>query len=102
MVDRTAPPMTTVACPKCGFEEPESATECSRCGIVFGKYGSRLRVPSPSGEGAAEPRGRGAELKILGVGLTAAVVVYAIPFTRFVFSAIITLFHEFGHAVVGW
>lgn len=42
------------------------------------------------------------ELKILGIGLAAAIVVYALPFTRFVFSAIVTLFHEFGHAVAGW
>src|SRR6185436_7236980 len=42
------------------------------------------------------------ELKILGFGLAAAIIVYVIPFTRFVFSAIVTLFHEFGHAVAGW
>ena len=42
------------------------------------------------------------ELKILGLGLAGAIVAYAIPFTRFVFSAIITLFHELGHAVAGW
>jgi hypothetical protein len=42
------------------------------------------------------------ELKVLGFGLLAAIVVYALPFTRFVFSAIVTLFHEFGHAVAGW
>lgn len=43
-----------------------------------------------------------AEWRILGIGLAAAIVVYAIPFTRFVFSAIVTLFHELGHAVAGW
>jgi len=42
------------------------------------------------------------ELKVLGFGLIAAVFVYALPFTRFVFSAIVTLFHELGHAVAGW
>ncbi|MDQ6803124.1 MAG: hypothetical protein M3041_20160 [Acidobacteriota bacterium] len=42
------------------------------------------------------------ELKILGIGLIAAIVVSAIPLTRFVFSGIITLFHELGHAVMGW
>jgi len=122
--------LVTIACPKCGFEEPESATECSRCGIVFGKFGRpspgpsghplpvgegfREHDPSPLGEGAAKRRVRGdddkiadgrlgaSELKILGIGLAMAIVVYSIPFTRFVFSAIITLFHEFGHAVAGW
>ncbi|MFZ2493591.1 MAG: hypothetical protein WA208_19090 [Thermoanaerobaculia bacterium] len=42
------------------------------------------------------------ELLILGSGLAAAIVVYALPFTRFVFSALVTLFHELGHAVAGW
>jgi len=42
------------------------------------------------------------ELKILGFGLMAAILVYALPFTRFVFSTLVTLFHEFGHAVAGW
>ncbi|HEX2062168.1 MAG TPA: hypothetical protein VHK90_15620, partial [Thermoanaerobaculia bacterium] len=43
-----------------------------------------------------------AEWKILGFGLGAAILVYAVPFTRFVFSALVTLFHELGHAVMGW
>ncbi len=42
------------------------------------------------------------ELKILGAGLVAAIVIYALPFTRFIFAAMVTLFHEFGHAVAGW
>lgn len=102
-----------IACPKCGFEEEENARECSRCGIVFGKLGhaspaaSRHPLPASRGDGSQSseiPNGRlgRAELKILGIGLVAAIVVSAIPFTRFVFSAIITLFHELGHAVMGW
>lgn len=42
------------------------------------------------------------EWRILGFGLAAAIVVYWLPFTRFVFSALVTLFHELGHAVAGW
>ncbi len=42
------------------------------------------------------------EIKILASGLIAAIVIYALPFTRFVFSALVTLFHELGHAVAGW
>lgn len=42
------------------------------------------------------------ELTVLGSGLAAAIIVYVVPFTRMVFSLIVTLFHEFGHAVVGW
>jgi hypothetical protein len=42
------------------------------------------------------------ELVILGSGLAGAIVIYALPFTRFIFSMMVTLFHEFGHAVAGW
>ncbi len=119
-----------IACPKCGFEEPESATECSRCGIVFGKYapspaasrefasplaprsgesasplapqsGERVRVRGDD-EDVADGNIGSKELKILGFGLIAAIVIYAIPLMRFIFSAMVTLFHELGHAVMGW
>ncbi|HYS54867.1 MAG TPA: hypothetical protein VER58_14005 [Thermoanaerobaculia bacterium] len=42
------------------------------------------------------------ELKVLGIGLVLAIIANVIPFVRFVLSAIITLFHELGHAVMGW
>jgi hypothetical protein len=42
------------------------------------------------------------EVRILAIGLGLAILVYAVPFTRFVLSAMVTLFHEAGHAVVGW
>src|SRR5205085_4916566 len=101
----------TASCPKCGFEEPESATECSRCGIVFGKWtpspaakpalsGAEGRHPLPTGE---VTQGLGAaELRILGIGLVLAIVITAIPFARFIFHPIIILVHELGHAVAGW
>ncbi|HEX6084580.1 MAG TPA: hypothetical protein VF266_08635 [Thermoanaerobaculia bacterium] len=96
-------------CPKCGHTAAFGALECERCGVIFSKA-SHSRTPLPPrrayvlddeervDDGRIGPR----ELKILGFGLGAAIVVYAIPFTRFVFSAIVTLFHEFGHAVAGW
>ena len=98
-----------IACPKCGFEEAESARECSRCGIVFGKYGasgtprsSTALVPLDDEDEVADGRLGPSELKVLGIGLAMAIVAYAIPLTRFILSAMVTLFHEFGHAVVGW
>jgi hypothetical protein len=42
------------------------------------------------------------ELRILGIGLVLAMIVNAVPILRFIFSAIITLSHELGHAVMGW
>ena len=112
-------------CPKCGFEQPSAATECGRCGVIFAKSQQAERRPDadepleampqrPSYRPACVPAmpvfvdvvedgrlGR-SELKLLGFGLVSAVVIYAIPFLRFVFSALVTLFHELGHAVASW
>jgi len=90
-----------VPCPRCSFDNAEDALECARCGIVFAKW----RPVTPyvfEEERVADGRIGAAEWRILGGGLAAAIVVYIIPFTRFVFSALVTLFHEFGHAVIGW
>jgi hypothetical protein len=93
-------------CPKCGHTASFGALECERCGVIFSKAShSRTQMPRPYGieeERVGDGRIGPAELRILGYGLLAAIGVYALPFTRFVFSAIVTLFHEFGHAVAGW
>jgi len=96
--------LPNIACPKCGFEEPESATECARCGVVFNKIVADRRPQEREHGRAGLPvlHSSRAPWNIILFGLTAAIVAYAIPLTRMMFSAIVTLFHEFGHAVVGW
>ncbi len=94
-------------CPKCGFASPDGAAECVACGVVFAKVTRRHTEPEIDPwvleeERIADGRIGLVELKVLGIGLAAAVVVYVLPFSRFVFSALITLFHELGHAVAGW
>ena len=94
-------------CPKCGFEAMRGATECERCGVVFAKAVSPAFRPRPprvedDEERVLDGRLGPAERRIMGFGLAAAIVVYAIPFTRYVFSIIVTLFHELGHAIMGW
>lgn len=94
-------------CPKCGFANARGAIECGRCGVIFSKVEDRQSGLSgqarlPVLHVVADGRIGPAEWKILGIGLALAVVAYVIPFTRFVFSALITLFHELGHAVTGW
>lgn len=42
------------------------------------------------------------ELRVLAAGAVLAAAASAIPFTRFVLSTLVTLFHELGHAVAGW
>ena len=93
-------------CPKCGHTAAFGALECERCGVIFAKA-THVRTPvlRPyviEEERVADGRIGPAELKVLGFGLVAAIVAYAVPFTRFVFSALVTLFHELGHAVAGW
>jgi hypothetical protein len=101
-------------CPKCRFEQPSGNPECARCGVVFAKWHQdeavhrapqqQAAVPDPAADEDDVQDGRigRKELTILGSGLAAAAVVYAVPFTRLVFSALVTLFHELGHTVVGW
>ncbi len=42
------------------------------------------------------------DAKMLAAALVAAVLAHAIPFVRIVLSALVTLFHEFGHAAASW
>lgn len=104
----------TMQCPKCGFEQSDDSTECPRCGIVFARWleardheylrearaHSPLATPPPP---PPEPTGfTRTHFKILGFGLVAAIVASVLPFVSFVLSAIVTLFHELGHAIVAW
>jgi hypothetical protein len=107
-------------CPKCGFEQADASVECARCGVVFAKvaeaeafphFHRRPEPPMPAdvaedvfeeGEVVRDGKVGAQELKILGIGLVTAIVVYAFPLTRFLMSALVTLFHELGHAVVAW
>ncbi|MBV9495748.1 MAG: hypothetical protein JOZ54_15990 [Acidobacteria bacterium] len=88
-------------CPSCKFPTPEEAEECPRCGVIFAKWQPRpviLHDHDPVEDGRLGKR----ELKILGIGLAAAIVVTFVPFLSFVFLTLKTLFHELGHAVVSW
>lgn len=98
-------------CPKCGFEQPAERVECARCGVIFAKW-ETSPAPTPLPD-RISPRAiitdsvqdgpLGAkEIRGLAFAFGVAMLVYIIPFTRFVLSAMVTLFHEFGHAVAGW
>jgi hypothetical protein len=95
-----------VLCPKCNHQNNERATECWQCGVVFAKIGqSRTIAIRPyviEEERIADGRIGRSELKVLGFGLVAAILAYALPITRFLLSTLVTLFHELGHAVAGW
>ena len=97
-------------CPRCEYERPDDAVECPRCGVVFEKLEQDDDLPPQSigvissrlaEADAGEPFGR-KELKILATGLVAALFVLAVSPLRFVMSALVTLFHELGHAVASW
>ena len=92
-------------CPKCGFESAPTAPECARCGVIFSKLTRETPIIRPyviEEERVADGRVGREELKVLGLGLSMAILAYALPFTRAVFSLLVTLFHELGHAVMGW
>jgi len=97
-------------CPKCGFEQPDGGVDCARCGVIFAKWESGPSAPPPeriAPRGVVTemvedgPLGR-KELLNLAIAFAAALLVYVVSFTRFALMAMVTLFHEFGHAVAGW
>jgi hypothetical protein len=59
---------------------------------------SDLQLAARPGTPALEPAAR----RALVVGGALALVVYAVPFLRFVFHVLITLVHELGHAAAAW
>lgn len=63
----------------------------------------RTRSRSTPGKPAGASRGfTKGQLQILGLGLVAAIVASVMPFVSFVLSAMVTLFHEFSHAIAAW
>lgn len=88
-------------CPRCAFPSSESAAECGRCGVIFAKWQPRPVIIEDE-ERVEDGRITRRELRILGIGLAIALVVYAVPLLRYIFSTLETLFHELGHAVVAW
>ena len=93
-------------CARCGFENAPDAIECARCGVIFAKVDVapplRRRRSSLDDDVVTDGRITRKELTILGSGLAAAIVVSLLPFTRFIFSALVSLLHETGHAIVAW
>jgi hypothetical protein len=95
-------------CPKCGFENGEGAVECGGCGVILSKATDfqprfvRRTVAVEELERIGDGRIGVAEWRVMGIGLALALVAYLIPLTRAAFCALISLFHEFGHAVAGW
>jgi hypothetical protein len=99
---------TSKVCPACSFEQDDGGEACARCGVIFSKVrtGPAMRRPevsavvAPSIADASESNSNA--WKLLGIGLIAAVIAHVLPFIRFVLSPLVTLLHEFGHAVAAW
>ncbi len=99
-------------CPKCGAAQFEEQIDCSRCGIVFHKYKPQQNLQADEAVSYAEVEPEGGEdalrtvsstaLKMLAIGMVAALGVMSLPFMRAVLSAFSTLFHEFGHTLFAW
>ena len=103
--------MSSILCPACSFEQDEGGESCARCGVIFAKVRTDAAPPahasppqpmpidSPLAEND-EPGGKA--WKLLVGGLVAALIVHVLPPCRFVLSPLVTLLHEFGHAVAAW
>ncbi len=104
-------------CPKCGFRQPSNLHECVKCGVIFDKLKNDAPDAGPEiihAQDAEAYADEDVEYELyvqqvekkgvisLGVGLAAAILIFFFPFWKYVFSAFITLVHEFGHAVFGW
>ena len=94
---------TSIICPACSFEQDDGKQTCDRCGVIFDKIKTGAVPRRPSSPTGPVPIGQpGKEWKLLAAGLVAAAVAHAFPFLRFVLSPLVTLLHEFGHAVAAW
>lgn len=81
-------------CPSCGQSQPNNATECAACGVIFAKWKARAeaQAAAPAVSSAAAPPGAqdapldwGAAVKGAVVGGVASVIesmVVAIPFMK--------------------
>ena len=88
----------TESCLQCGRELLEPFEECHHCGLVQSKHRPFERRSSRLVLASVDPEGRRALL----LGGAIAVVLYLFPFTRFVFSYLLILIHELGHAATSW
>lgn len=88
----------------------EQCETCARCGVIFAKVHDSAAPRPVSSPGPSVPAGlpvkaarsEGTEWRLLTIGLTAAIVAHALPFVSFLLSPLVTLLHEFGHAVAAW
>jgi hypothetical protein len=85
----------------CAFEQNDGDETCARCGVVIAKarVGARAMPSIPSVESAARDAGA---WRLLAGGLVAALIAHSISPIEFVFSPLVTLLHEFGHAATAW
>jgi hypothetical protein len=95
---------TSTSCPSCSFEHDDGIETCLRCGVVFAKVRTDwpTRKPTFSASIPTQIESTGPVWKLLAFGLIGAAIAHAVPFLRFILSPLVTLLHEFGHAVVAW
>jgi hypothetical protein len=86
------------SCFQCERELLEPFEECHHCGLIQSKRRSLARRSTRGARVSVDPEGRSALL----LGAAIAVVLYLLPFTRFVFSYLLILIHELGHAATSW
>jgi len=103
-------------CNQCGAEQPDTNSECFRCGIVFSKIGGLrntsvrssgtdlLDRPEPEEE-EFTPEVRSLDRDgwiMLIIGPLFALISFAFFWLTWTFSVFEILAHEMGHAIFGW
>ena len=99
-------------CPKCSADLPSTdLLECPTCGVILAKaipreIAERRRTTQRirrqgRATGAEGPATAVSARQAMVVGTVLAVLIYAVPFTRFVLSYLAILVHELGHAAIG-
>jgi len=99
--------VTSISCPACGFEQQGEGDTCIRCGVIFAKARTvdppaRPSIPAPVVPSITGDPSNAKTWKMVGIGLVVAVFAHLFPLTRFILSPLVTLLHEFGHAVAAW
>lgn len=78
-------------CPQCGLGMPNTQSECIRCGLTL----------TPPERPEVYPLTREAIVQ-LSIGGAMATGVFSVEFLTFLFTPLLTLVHELGHALTGW
>jgi hypothetical protein len=85
-------------CIHCGLNQPDGRIDCVRCGFTF----INTDTGNPYEEIIENKKlDKNGLYCLLGGGFS-ALVILSMPFICFLITPLVTILHEFGHAITGW